>query len=99
MEVEKLANDLRGLCFHQIGAGALAEHLIKLGYRPVEPVQLEVLGYEEINRVEITERKKEGFDETEGYHKVRPMDYVKAGSQATIVHNEAKGQLYRVKPE
>jgi len=45
--VDKLANDLRGLRFHQIGAGELAEHLIKLGYLPIEPVQLEVLTKEE----------------------------------------------------
>ena len=31
-KLDILANDLRGLCFHQIGAGELSEHLVKLGY-------------------------------------------------------------------
>ena len=85
-EVEKLANDLRGLCFHQIGAGELAEHLTRLGYLPVEPAQLEMLTQEKML-------------ETLGYIKFNPAfaDELKRISQATVAHNEAKGQLYRAK--
>ena len=85
-EVEKLTNDLRRLCFHQFRAGELAEHLTRLGYLPVEPAQLEMLTQEKML-------------ETLGYIKFNPAfaDELKRISQATVAHNEAKGQLYRAK--
>ena len=54
----------------------------KAGYLPVEPVQLEVLGNEEIRKYYLGSR----------------LSAVKDAIQATIAHNEAKfGKLYRKK--
>ena len=78
----------------EMGASELAEHLIRLGYLPIEPVQLEVLRDEKI-KWELEKIQPEGFD----WVSTTPNEMVKfkAISQATNVHNEAKGQLYRVK--
>lgn len=64
------------------------------GYIPVELVQLEMLGDKEI-RYKLEEIQPEGFDWTD----ITDTEMIKfrAISQATITHNEAKGQLYRVK--
>ena len=84
-EVEKLTNDLRRLCFHQFRAGELAEHLTRLGYLPVEPVQLEVLGGETLNILCAIDPF------------CKPQILASNVSRATIAHNKAKGQLYRAK--
>ena len=83
-EVEKLTNDLRRLCFHQFRAGELAEHLTRLGYLPVEPVQLEVLGGETLNILCAIDPF------------CKPQILASNVSRATIARNEA-GQLYRAK--
>lgn len=61
--------------------------LVKLaGYLQVEPVQLEVLGDKKMALAFYGDEDVGGFWHREG---------CKAVSQATIAHNEAKGQLYR----
>ena len=70
----------------------LSQKLNIAGYLPVELAQIEVLGDEKIMRAICSNPIPEDRD------LFRPMDVGRAISQATIVHNEAKGQLYRVKP-
>jgi len=64
----------------------LAQWAEQAGYLPVEPVQLEVLGDEEIHK---------RFLIIEDPFIPRYLDTGRQTSQATNTHNEAKGQLYR----
>lgn len=64
-------------------------NLIKeAGYLPVEPVQLEVLGDEEIQETIIS---------ITGFYNPSWLKHHKPISRATNTHNESKGQLYRRK--
>ena len=70
------------------------------GYLPVEPVQMEVLKDEEIISIliEIMEDVGEPTDvATSQAHHMWDMPMTKALLRATIAHNEAMGQLYRMK--
>ena len=62
------------------------------GYLPVEPVQLEVLGDEEMKSV-----IKENIALLDNEEKA--VELLFKVSQNTNAHNEAKGQLYRVKDD
>src|SRR4030042_3701823 len=68
-----------------------AEKLVA-GYLPVEPVQLEVLGDEEIFNLGFATPYKIKDPKLDAYTKG-----VIDGSKSTIAHNEAKGQLYRTR--
>ena len=70
----------------------LAKWLISKGYLPVEPVQLEVLGDEEMKSV-----IKENIALLDNEEKA--VELLFKVSQNTNAHNEAKGQLYRVKDD
>jgi len=59
------------------------------GYLQVEPVQLEVLGDEEISTI------WHEYNENQSWH--GQLRRIRKVSQATIAHNEAKGQLFRRK--
>ena len=96
-EVEKLEEIIRTWVIEEYPIGTetfldLAQSIIKAGYLPVELVQLEGLGDKEI-RYKLEEIQPEGFDWTD----ITDTEMIKfrAISQATITHNEAKGQLYR----
>jgi len=105
-EVEKLEQLLEHWHYATLTAiniKEIAKEIINAGYLPVQPVQLEVLGDEEILLIRgETESLVKGYwDASEGNFK--QMDILdmyfngdKAISQATIAHNEAKfGKLYR----
>ena len=62
--------------------------MLKAGYLPVEPVQLEVLSPEGIE--EKLENSWDGLDQ---------LSLVQFVQDFTLAYNEAKGQLYRVQPE
>jgi len=64
----------------------LSQTLIKAGYLPVEPVQLEVLSDEEMLKAIPTWIAYQGKAITSRDRQI---------AQDTIAHNEAKGQLYR----
>lgn len=48
--IDKLANDLRGCDFHNIGAGELAERLFAIGYRLIPALKVLGVGDEEIRK-------------------------------------------------
>jgi len=74
---------IRDLCNDPYMVKVAKEPLRNKGGVPVEPVQLEVLTPEEMSAA-VPNR----LGRYEEYRQI---------AQATIVHNEAKGQLYRVK--
>jgi len=78
-------------------SGRVADQILALiketGYLPVEPVKLEVLTDEELHKAD----NKLGED---FYRAEDPEAWLmdrRNISEATIVHNEAKGRLYRMK--
>ena len=83
-KIEKLADIIYlNSGVYRSTAVAMAKKIMQAGYLPVEPVQLEVLPPEALNDA-LTEAYKT--------HAKSKHTFI---SQATITHNEAKGQLYR----
>jgi len=76
-----------------------AREVIKAGYLPVEPVQLEVLSDEEVEK--LASKYAEGFDRF--WSAGEPdMDMAVTFARVSVMeannaYNEAKGQLYRRK--
>ena len=71
---------------------AIANDILEAGYLPVEPVQLEVLSDKAIINLAMVSRYYVGSKEEKAF-----IECVKNIIQATLAHNEAKGQLYRRK--
>lgn len=89
--IEKLAQDLRILHFHQIGAGALAEKLIDLGYS--RPVELTLISDEEIKAW----LKQEQENDEESYEKYASQLGIHIQDAINIARFGASRQLSRDK--
>lgn len=102
-EIEKLGKIISAYCRGSEIAWdedlRLAKCIIDAGYLPVEPVTLEPLGDEDVIIAVCGDCPFEGkpsfYDED--CHACQRQ--LKGVSQATIAHNEAKGQLYRRKEQ
>src|SRR3990167_8476331 len=97
--IEKIASILKGINYRIMGEGYLASILYDNGFLPVEPVQLEVLSDGEIENAWPDEVEIITPFLTQADIEKEILRCAKIVSQITIAHNEAKGQLYRIKPE
>ena len=77
---------------------AIVNNIIEAGYVKVEPVHLEVLTDEEILSAFDGDFSPVYFDHNPTADEVMLIK-LKLVVQATLAHNEAKGQLYRRKAE
>ena len=84
-----------------VACGGFADELLNLGYLQVEPIQLEVLGEDEITnlyqRLAFNIKALVLKKLQDNVRWVISNNFGTELSQATIIHNEKRGQLYRLK--